>query len=138
MRAEVFVDTNILYYALTHRDDPRHARARERVAALWTTPGTAAVSVQVLQELHVNLVRKALLPIAASIDVVSPYLAWTVVDNDRALLSAAFALQARVSLSFWDTLILAAAQRAGARELWSEDLQAGQSFDTVTIVNPLL
>lgn len=59
MSVEVFVDTNILYYANTVSEDPRHVRARECVRGLWAGPGRAAVSVQVLQELHVNLVRKA-------------------------------------------------------------------------------
>lgn len=136
MPAEVFVDTNILFYALTDGSDVRHARARERVAALWETPGMAAVSVQVLQELHVNLVRKAGLPVPTSVERVTPYLAWPVVDNDRALLASAFELQARSRLSFWDATIVAAAQRAGVRELWSEDMQSGQRFEDVTIVNP--
>ena len=66
MSAETFVDTSVLYYAFTDSGDPRHARARERVGRLWETPGRAAVSVQVLQELHVNLVRKAGMGVADS------------------------------------------------------------------------
>lgn len=138
MPAEVFVDTNILFYALTAGSDSRHGRARERVSALWSTAGAAAVSVQVLQELHVNLVRKAGLSVADSVERVTPYLAWSVVDNDRVLLASAFELQSRTRLSYWDAAIVAAAQRAGARELWSEDLQSGQRFDDVSVVNPLV
>src|SRR5512137_850865 len=110
MPAEVFVDTNVLFYALTDGADVRHTRARERIATLWDTPGIAAVSVQVLQELHVNLVRKAGLAAAASIERVTPYLAWPVIDNDRVLLENAFDLQVRSRLSFWDAMIVAAAQ----------------------------
>ncbi len=57
MSVEVFVDTNLLFYANTQADDPRHERARELIGPLWSEPGKA-VSVQVLQELHVNLIRK--------------------------------------------------------------------------------
>jgi predicted nucleic acid-binding protein len=138
MSAEVFVDTNVLFYALTDGPDGRHARARERVSALWETPGVAAISVQVLQELHVNLVRKAGLSVPASIERITPYLAWPVIDNDSVLLKSAFDLQVRSRLSFWDATIVVAAQRAGVRELWSEDMQAGQRFDHVTVANPLL
>lgn len=137
MNAEVFVDTNILYYASTDSDDPRHAAARRCVAELWRVPGRAAVSVQVLQELHVNLMRKAHLAQQQSAQRVGDYLAWRLVDNDRALLLSAFEVQARWQLSYWDSLIVAAAQRSGAKVLWSEDLSIGQRFDSTVLINPL-
>jgi len=137
MDAEVFIDTNILYYANTESVDPRHARARKLVEELWSAPGRAAVSIQVLQELHVNLVRKAGLSPQQSAERVTLYLAWRLVDNDRGLLASAFEVQACWQLSYWDSLIVAAAQRSGAPVLWSEDLSAGQHFGTVVVVNPL-
>lgn len=138
MAAEVFVDTNILYYANTDSDDPRHALARGQLHDLWSEPGRAAVSVQVLQELHVNLVRKAGLSPQHSAQRVSHYLAWRVIDNDRTLLTAAFEVQTRWQLSFWDALIVGAAQRSRAATLWSEDLADGQRYGSVVVVNPLL
>jgi predicted nucleic acid-binding protein len=42
------------------------------------------------------------------------------------------------SLSHWDALLLAAAQIAGAKMLYSEDLQAGLTYETVTVVNPFV
>lgn len=137
MSAEVFVDTNILYYAQTQSTDPRHDRARQRVQELWSEAGRAATSVQVLQELHVNLQRKAGVSAADAAKRVTHYLAWQVIDNDRALLTAAFEVQTRWRLSFWDALIVAAAQRSGAPTLWSEDMSDGQRYGSVTVVNPL-
>ena len=138
MSAEVFVDTNILYYANTDSDDARHAIARQRVEPLWAAPGKAAVSIQVLQELHVNLIRKAGLSPEQSASRVSHYLAWQVIDSDRTLLASAFDVQARWQLSYWDSLIVAAAQRANAAMLWSEDLSHGQHYGSVLVRNPLL
>lgn len=138
MSAEIFVDTNILYYANTDSPDPRHALARRRVEELWSAPGRAAVSVQVLQELHVNLIRKAGLTTSASAARVHQYLAWRVIDNDRALLLLAFDLQQRWQASFWDSLILAAAQRSGATVLWSEDLATNQRYGEVQVIDPLV
>lgn len=137
MSAEVFVDTNVLYYANTDSADPRHARARQCIEPLWNESGTAAVSVQVLQELHVNLIRKAGLNATESARRVSHYLAWIVIDNDSLLLTASFNVQARWQLSYWDSLIVAAAQRAGAAQLWTEDLADGQHYGDVRAVNPL-
>ena len=93
--------------------------------------------MQVLQELHVNLMRKGGLDPAASWRRVSDYLAWKVIDNDRLLLAAAFDVQTRWKLSYWDSLIVAAAQRSGAPLLWSEDLAEGQRYDDVRAINPL-
>ena len=104
---------------------------------LWNEQGRAAVSVQVLQELHVNLIRKAGLNATESARRVSHYLAWTVIDNDSLLLTASFEIQARWQLSYWDSLIVAAAQRAGATQSWTEDLAQGQHYGDVRAVNPL-
>lgn len=138
MSAEVFVDTNILVYALTDSPDPRHGLARRRIEVLWRKAGTAAISVQVLQELHVNLIRKAGLSPTTSASLIEPYFAWTVIDNDRSLLRDAVELQSGYRLSFWDSLIVAAAQRSRASALWSEDLGTGQRFGEILVVNPLL
>ncbi|MBN9428328.1 MAG: PIN domain-containing protein [Burkholderiales bacterium] len=137
MSVEVFVDTNLLYYANTDSPDPRHGQARKLIETLWNEPGKAAVSVQVLQELHVNLIRKSKLSPADSSRRVRDYLAWKVIDNDRSLLASAFDVQERWKLSYWDSLIVAAAQRSGAPILWSEDLADGQRYDDVKVVNPL-
>ncbi|MCZ2414446.1 MAG: PIN domain-containing protein [Burkholderiales bacterium] len=133
----MFVDTNLLYYANTDSPDPRHARARQLVEPLWSEPGKAAIGVQVLQELHVNLIRKGGLDPATSWRRVSDYLAWKVIDNDRLLLAAAFDVQTRWKLSYRDSLIVAAAQRSGAPLLWSEDLAEGQRYDELRALNPL-
>ncbi len=138
MSVEVFVDTNVLYYANTESTDPRHARARQYLEPLWEEPGHAAISVQVLQELHVNLMRKAKLTADASSARVSPYLAWHVVDNDKALLASAFDTQKRWQLSFWDSLIVTAAQRSGAPILWTEALAHQQYYGSTQVINPLI
>ena len=137
MNVEVFVDTHLLYYANTDSPDPRHARARELVESLWGEPGKAAISVQALQELHVNLVRKGGLDPSASWRRVSDYLAWKVIGTDRPLLASAFDVQTRWKLSYWDSLIVAAAQRSGAPVLWSEDLADGRGYDDLRVLNPL-
>jgi len=85
----------------------------------------------------VNLVKKAGLSPADSAQRVRDYLVGKVVDNDRALLDAGFDVQGRWQISFWDSLIVAAALRSGAPLLWSEDLAHGQQYDDVRVVNPL-
>ena len=137
MNADVFVDTNVLVYAHDRDAGEKHVKAARLIAGFWERRERPSVSIQVLQELHVNLVRKGIAP-DRSAQIVSRYLSWRVVGNTRHLLRQAFAEQQRWQLSFWDSLILAAARRASVSTLWSEDLNTGQDFDAITVVNPLL
>ena len=136
MSDHVFVDTNILVYAHDADAGPRHAAARDKVKALWDAPLPPSVSVQVLQELYVNLLRKGTRSGAAR-ELVNDYLEWDVVPNSVPLLQAAMLGAERWKISLWDALIVAAASEAGASVLWSEDLNAGQDYDGVVVVNPL-
>jgi len=49
----------------------------------------------------------------------------------------ALQLEARYKVSFWDALILNAAETAGAAVLYSEDLAAGQRYGSTRVINPL-
>lgn len=69
---------------------------------------------------------------------VSRYLSWRVVENTKDLFRRSLELQQNHQLSYWDALIVAAAQRSQAMELWTEDLNPGQSFDGLVVVNPLI
>ena len=136
MNVEVFIDTNILVYAHDRQAGEKHVRALALIESFWEKRETPSISIQVLQELHVNLTRKGI-DLPRSGEIVSRYLSWHVIDNTRHLFEQALACQQRWKISFWDALIIAAAQRAGVAELWSEDLNPGQHYGTVRVVNPL-
>jgi predicted nucleic acid-binding protein len=95
-----------------------------------------SISVQVLQEFYVNLVRKKVKASQAR-ETVMNYLEWDVIDNDRALLLEGMRLKETFPISFWDALILAAAKRAKVKELWSEDLNPRRSYEGIAVINPL-
>jgi predicted nucleic acid-binding protein len=132
-----FVDTNILVYAEDRDAGRKHEVARDLIVDLWNSRD-GVLSIQVLQELYVTLTRKVRRPLSAAraAELVREYLAWRVADNDGALLIGAMALQQKGSLSFWDALIVEAANAAGCQRLYSEDLNPGQRFGAVEIVNP--
>lgn len=137
MSDRYFVDTNILMYAHDIAAGDRHQRAKALVEELWEAR-SGVVSTQVLQELAVNLRRKAKKPLGATAtrDVVSDYLAWRVVVNDGDSILEALDLEARYQISFWDALVVHAAQASGATLLYSEDLSDGQVYGGVRVVNP--
>ena len=139
MSAKGFVDTNILMYAHDTAAGEKHERARALVEGLWQAR-TGVVSTQVLQELIVNLRRKAAKPLdpAAAREVVVDYLAWHVVVNSGESILHALDLEQQHRISFWDALIVHAAEVSGSSVLYSEDLSHGQRYGAVTVVNPLI
>lgn len=137
MTERVFVDSNVLVYAHDSGAGERHAMARDLVLQLWRDRA-GVISTQVLQETYVNLRYKAARPIAADEagELVSEYLAWDVIVNDGASVVEAIRLEARYQISFWDALIVAAANAGGVATLLSEDLSHGQLYGAVTVRNP--
>jgi predicted nucleic acid-binding protein len=133
----VFVDTNVLIYAIDRADEKKHQRARQWSAELWRTR-QGRVSYQVLQEFYVTVARKRPAAREEARATVRDLLAWRPVSVDGDLLDRGWALQDRYQLCFWDALIVAAAQAATCSHLLSEDLQAGQDFGGVVVVNPFM
>ncbi|HMC95019.1 MAG TPA: PIN domain-containing protein, partial [Polyangia bacterium] len=131
-----FVDTNVLVYAEDRDAGRKHEIARDLIVDLWRSR-EGVLSVQVLQELYVTLTRKVRrpLPPARAAEVVREYLAWRIVDNDGDLLIAAMVLQQKGRISLWDALVVEAAGAAGCERLYSEDLNSGQRFGALKIVN---
>ena len=96
------------------------------------------MSVQVLQELYSTLTSKRRLnvDVAEARIIVRELAVWQPVAIDLAMLNRAWALQDRFPLSWWDALIIAAAQICECKVLLTEDLQDGQEFGAVQVVNP--
>jgi predicted nucleic acid-binding protein len=132
----VFVDTNILIYAHDSSEASKHPKAQRQLRNLIASGQVPAISAQVLQELYVNLVRKRVPPDSAR-TIAAAYAAWPVVVHDAGLVLAGIDVAARFQISLWDSLVVAAAIRAGATELWTEDLNEGQDYGGVRVVNPL-
>jgi predicted nucleic acid-binding protein len=135
MNAARFIDTNILLYAYDQNAPAKRKVALRMVEQGWASPGQVAISVQVLQEMHVNLERRGVARADAA-QIIRDLSQWPVVDNSLALLLSALREQARWELSLWDALILAAARASGAAELVSEDFSHGQNYGGVRAVNP--
>src|SRR5271165_1539241 len=139
MAEKYFVDTNILIYAHDRSTGSKHERARQLIESLWAS-GQGVLSTQVLQELCVNLRRKVARPLGVDEIrlLVRDYMSWEVVVNTPEAVIQALEIEARYKTSFWDALILQAAEQSGAAILYSEDLAAKQKYGAVQVVNPLL
>jgi predicted nucleic acid-binding protein len=130
-----FVDTNVWLYAfITGQDAAKSARARQ---LLQENASSIVVSSQVINEVCVNLLRKAHVPESKVRELVrSFYQKYPVIMLDESLQLAASQLREQLSLSFWDSLIVSAALHSGAAILYTEDMQAGLVVNELTIHNP--
>ncbi|MDE2661075.1 MAG: PIN domain-containing protein [Acidobacteriota bacterium] len=132
----VFVDTNVLVYWQDTSDPVKQARAEDWITLL-ARHRSARTSAQVLVELYSTLTRK--LPgfgAEKAQRIVRGVAAWRPVPRDLAVIERAWHLEERYALSWWDSLIVAAAQASDCRFLLTEDLQHDQSFDGVRVINP--
>lgn len=132
-----FVDTNILIYAHDRDAGVKHDKAKRVLTELWNQEN-GCLSVQVLQEFFVNVTRKILQPIPTAVarEVIRTYLPWvrTVADGEMVIRAAEIADAWQTS--FWDGMIIAAAERSGASELLTEDMQNGQHIAGLMLINP--
>jgi predicted nucleic acid-binding protein len=139
MSDKYFVDTDILVYAHDRSPGVKQQRAKMLLEQLWNS-GNGVLSTQVLQELCINLRRKTGNPVP--IDevrlLIREYSTWEVVTNTPESVLKALDIEMRYKTSFWDALILQAAEAAGASILYSEDLAAGQRYGAIQVVNPLV
>lgn len=137
MTVPVFVDTNVLLFALDRADLKKQEAARVWRAELWKTR-LGRISFQVLQEFYVKATQKWPQARDDARAEVKDLLAWQPVSIEAAILERGWKVQDRYQLSFWDALIVAAAKASGCRYLLTEDLQAGQDLDGVLVINPFL
>jgi predicted nucleic acid-binding protein len=137
MSGKCFVDTNILIYAHNRSAGAKHQRAAALIEHLWLS-GDGVLSTQVLQEFCINVRRK--LPRPLSMDdtarVLQQYLHWQIVVNTPASVIEAMVLESRYAVSFWNALILSAAQAAGVKTMYSEDFSHGQLYGSIRSINP--
>jgi predicted nucleic acid-binding protein len=82
MNAAKFLDTNILIYAYDQDAAAKRGVALQLVEQGWISPGTLAISVQVLQEMHVNLERRGVSRMDAG-QIIRDLAQWPVVDNSH-------------------------------------------------------
>ncbi|MBV9573003.1 MAG: PIN domain-containing protein [Acidobacteriales bacterium] len=137
MSEKYFVDTNILIYAHDYRAGQKHQRAQQLIQGLWES-GAGVLSTQILQEICVNFRRKVDPPLQTDEvrRLIEDYSNWEVVINSPESIVEALEIELRYKISFWDALVLQAAEQAGAAILYSEDLAEGQNYGSLRVVNP--
>ncbi len=137
MSAEVFLDANILIYAVSV--DPREAEKAARAVALIETTDFG-ISAQVLQEFYVTAVRKMTPPLdpVHAFEWIQEFAKAPCQPVDIGVVQRGVQLSQRYRIHYWDGAILAAAESLGASTLYTEDLSHGQEYGAVRVLNPFL
>ena len=137
MSVSVFVDTNILVYARDASEPEKQAIAMKWVAQLWQNR-RGKISYQCLNEYYVTVTQRlkpGLTKEAARADIKSLQ-TWNPTSVDKIVIESAWAIQDRYSFSWWDSLILSAAQKLDCQIILSEDMQNQQQVGNLQIINP--
>jgi predicted nucleic acid-binding protein len=135
MTAQYFIDSNVLLYAGSqHPDD----QAKRKVALdLLRMPGLG-FSAQVMQEYFAVAYTRERLGI--SLEVALENLEWlarrTTLPITPNLVLRATRAAKRYKISYWDAAIISAAEELGCHTLYSEDLNSGQDYGGIRVVNP--
>lgn len=135
--SKVFVDTNVLVYALDPQSHKRQQKCREVLRKL-SREGQGVISTQVLQEFYVASVKKlGVAPLIAK-GMMDFFENFEVIQVSPDLIKKAIDCHILNQISFWDALIVVSAESAQCEKIWTEDLNPGQTIHGVLIENPLL
>ncbi len=139
MSVRVFVDTNILVYCRDASESEKQTIANDWIAQLWKNR-CGKISYQCLNEYYVTVTQRlkpGLAKETARADVKSLQ-TWNPTSVDKIVIESAWAIQDRYNFSWWDSLILSAAQKQDCQIVLSEDLQHLQQVGNLQIINPFV
>ncbi len=136
MSAPDFLDTNVLVYGYDPTKPRKQRIAQELIRKALA--GEIVISVQVLAEFAATLLHKvspAARPevLISVLDALAPI---TTIPNDSEMVRRALQVRAQYGLHFYDGMIVAAAERAGCKRIWSEDMNPGQQYFGILVENP--
>jgi predicted nucleic acid-binding protein len=136
MKDKVFVDTNIILYAHDTKEEKKRKIASNLLESLWNSTEKPNISIQVLQELFVNLNR--FLPPKEVDELIQIYKNWNVIEISLPIFEKGIFLSRKHKFSLWDSLILSAALHSNANIIYTEDLSHEQKVEGIKIINPFL
>jgi len=139
MNANIFVDTNILVYARDSSEGEKQTKALNWLGSLWKNEN-GKISAQVLNEYYVTVTQrlKPGLPIDQARADIRALTVWKPLNVSAKLIESCWDIQDQYHYSWWDSLILTAAQFLDCRYLISEDMQHQQRIGELTILNPFI
>lgn len=134
--SKIFIDTNILVYSIDKKDELKRQKAR-RILKKIIESHQPVISTQVIKEFFVVSTAKLQADPIVVKNILHNFHNMEIVNNDLELIEQAIDISVISQISFWDALIIAAAEKAHCEFVFSEDLNSGQSYRGVLAINPL-
>lgn len=135
--SKIFIDTNLFVYSIDQRDPTKKDKAREILKKV-VEAHQPVISTQVIKEFYVVASTKLKADQLIIKNIIHHFRNMEVVNNDLYLIEQAIDISVISQLSFWDSLIIAAAEKANCEFILSEDLNAGQTYRGVMVVDPFV
>ena len=132
---KVFFDTNVFLYAFLNQDVAKKAKAAMLIAQS-VKDCTGYVSMQIVNEFCNVMVKKSGKSASEIGNAIGLFTKMQMVVTSLKLVQRALEMREAFNLQFFDSLLLASAERAGCGVLYTEDLNDGQLYGTVRAVNP--
>lgn len=133
--SKIFIDTNIFVYTLD-KNEPKKRKQTRKILKRVVESHQPVVSTQVIQEFYVVASTKLKADRALVKNMIHNFRNMEIVNNDLGLIEQAIDISLISQLSFWDSLIVAAAEKANCEFVFSEDMSSGGTYRGVTVVNP--
>jgi len=133
--SKIFIDTNLIVYTLDKSNVDKQERARNIIRKIVDVH-QPVISTQVIKELYVVAINKMKADPIIVKNILHNFRNMEIVTNDLELIEQAIDISVISQISFWDSLIIAAAEKANCEYIFSEDLNPGQTYRGVLVVNP--
>ena len=147
MKDRVFLDTNIFIYALTEpkeknkKEDLQKRAVALKLLAKFFNEKDIVISVQILNELHFNMLRKFRLDDELVIKSIEENVfAIALVEELKVqTYTKASQIRKKYNISYWDSLVVASALESSCSTLYSEDMHNNLVIEnSLTIINPFV
>jgi len=134
--SKIFIDTNILVYTCDNFEKEKQKQCRSLLKTI-ALDYIGVISTQVLQEFYISCVKKLKIEPLITKEILISYERFEVVQITQEVIKEAIDVSVLNKISFWDSLIVSAAQYAKCGEIWSENMNDGQIIRGIKIVNPI-
>ena len=135
--SKIFIDTNLFVYSIDQREPEKKEKARAILKKIIVSH-QPVISTQVIKEYYVVATTKLKAEQLIVKNIIHNFRNMEVVNNDLDLIEQAIDISVISQLSFWDSLIIAAAEKANCEFVFSEDLNAGQTYRGVMVIDPFI
>lgn len=133
--SKIFIDTNLIVYTLDKSNVYKQERARNIIRKIVDVH-QLVISTQVIKEFYVVAINKMKADPIIVKNILHNFRNMEIVTNDLELIEQAIDISVISQISFWDSLIIAAAEKANCEYIFSEDLNPGQTYRGVLVINP--